>query len=457
MQSAGHLAEAICSAGPEAARRPTEGAVDTIRPFLRGSDLRRRAVVGAALIGAIAYFAWRGVIRGLGDSGDLAVGYAAGRAWLDGLDPYDAGILVRELTNAGGFDIARSGLLEQLQNVYFPATLPPFALLAPIPWAPAAIAYLLLNVAGVLVVIGGLIRILHWRPTDGRAIALSMFVLALAPVHTTLASGQTAVLATAGLVLAVALEQAGHPRWSGLCYGVATIVKVQIGLPFLAYLVWRRRWIQASVTVAVLAVATSLSVLRMHVAGVPWQASWLSNVTVLSGPGGINDPSTLNPERYSLINLQALLSSIAPGARWVEIASVALVGVAAITFVWVVRRRQDRELLALSFVAVAGLLVTYHRYYDAVLLAFPIAWGIGAVAGSSRREGVVVLLLCADFVLPFQTAFHDLQLDGRVPGWFTASPIWDTVVMTQHVWALVLMAITLLVASANSDPDPGIP
>ena len=415
-----------------------------------------KALAFGALLVAVAYFAWRGVWRGATDSGDLAVGYSAGRALLLGHDPYDAVVLRKDLIAAGGGEIAGSSLLDRLQNVYFPATLSAFVPLALVSWPAARLIFLALNVGGALFITLGLGRLLRWRPSQPRSLVLIALLLALAPVHTTVASGQTAILAMAAVVAALLLERAGRGIWSGVLYGLATVLKIQIGLPFVVYLLWRRRWAAGTVAGMVVGASSLLAVLRMQAAEVPWASSWLANLADLSGPGGINDPSELNPERYSLINLQVLLFNFLPLGDWVNVLTFALVAAAAFVLVWLNRGHDHEDLLALSVVAVLTLLVTYHRYYDAVLLALPIAWGLSTLPSAGKRLAVIALALCADFILPAQTALHDLQQRQILPPWVTDNELWRSVVLVQHVWALVLLVLVLLWAAAiDRRTEPG--
>ena len=68
-----------------------------------------------------------------------------------------------------------------------------------------------------------------------------------------------------------------------------------------------------------------------------------------------------------------------------------------------------------------------------------------SVLGTTRwREGAIALLLCANFLVPVQTALHDLQVRGLVPEGLSESWLWDTIVMAQHAWALLLLACVLL-------------
>lgn len=195
----------------------------------RGRALR--ILAWAALILAVAYFLWRGVWRGTGDPGDLAVGFSAARAWLLGHDPYDVAVLNHDLFLAGGANLANSSLLEHLRNVYFPATLPVFVPLALVSWPEAKVLALLINVGASLFIALGLGHLLGWRLTSSKALALTAFVLALAPVHTTIADGQTGLVATAAVVAAMLLERSGRGTASGVMYGLSTAIKIQIGLP----------------------------------------------------------------------------------------------------------------------------------------------------------------------------------------------------------------------------------
>ena len=144
----------------------------------------------------------------------------------------------------------------------------------------------------------------------------------------------------------------------------------------------------------------------------PWLSSWLANLSWLSRPGRINDPSLQNPDRFSLINLRYPRSSPIVYRALVQFMTLRVLGVAALALVWLCPGGDPHpDLRALAVVAVLGLLVAYHRYYDAVLLASPITWACSVIGTPRWRQGVLVL--------------------------------------AQQVWALALMALVLLVAAAK--------
>jgi hypothetical protein len=410
---------------------------------------RLRRLAWFLLAAAILYFAWRGVLRGAFESHDLMFGYAGAQAWLRGLDPYDPAVISGLMaTQAGSLGDVAGGF----RNVYFPPTLLTFLPISFTEWQVARLLALAIDVGAVAVIVLGVIRLLDWPMASTRAILLAAFLLALAPIHTTVAEGQTAVVATAMLVGAMLAERSAHPFVAGLLYGLATAVKVQLGLPFVAYLVWRRRWRAAAAATAAVAALSVLAIARMGAASVPWLGSWLANLAWASGPGGINDASPQNPGSYAFVNLQYPLQTLLGRSPLADPITYLIVGLAALALVWLVRGGRPRqELLALAVVAVLCLIVTYHRYYDAVLLALPIAWGFAAVSTPLRRFGLAVLVLCAYFLVPVQTALYALQTAGVLPSALVDSVIWRSVLMPSQAWALVFLAAVLLAAARKGE------
>ncbi len=418
----------------------------------RSTALKRiaSAVLVLALIDTVA----RGILPAVQNSQDLTVGFAAARTWFLGGDPYSVTALKGELLRAGGGALATGDLLDGLRNVYAPTTLPAFMPIAGLAWPHARLVVLGLNLAATVGIAVGLVRLLGWTAITPRGRLLVASVLLLGPVHLTMSLGQTALMATAAVVAGLLIQRSGQPRLAGLLFALATAVKVQIGLPFIAYLVWRRHWLTAVVSGLVLAAVTALSVLRMEIAGVPWFDSWQENLRVLLGPGGVNDPSVLNPERFSLINLQYPLESIVASTNLSNLLVIVLVAAAGLALTWLLRshRSGQEELLAVSIVAVLGLLVTYHRYYDAVLVALPVAWGLSALGTAAWRHGAVVLLLSLDFVAPILGGLLTLQRQGILPPALTESFVWEVVVLPVHTWVLVALVLVMLHAAATIRP-----
>jgi hypothetical protein len=396
---------------------------------------------------ASAYFITRGILRAWAPdgSGDFAYQFAASRAWLHGLDPYLGENLVGELLAGGGSLV---GVFADLSvNVNPPTAMPLFMPLSVTGWDTSRLLLIGANAALTIMIFAGLARFLGWKYTAAPTLLVAAFVLALAPVHTALAAGQSGIVVTAALVWAMVLE-AAHPKASGLLLGLATALKVTMGLPFLAYSLVRRRWLVTATASLVVGAIALVSVMRMQVASVPWLTSWTSQLAASLEPGGPNS-SSLETSRASLINLQNPLTVLLGDETLATLLAICLVGAGTVATVLLVRL-DDRPglLLGMSLVASLTLLVTYHRYYDAVLLAFPVTWGAWAITASHRWTGAGVLLICGSFLLPLQTAA--LQLGGRLPAWVSDNVIWQAGLAAVHAWALALLVLVLLAASVTS-------
>ena len=107
-------------------------------------------------------------------------------------------------------------------------------------------------------------------------------------------------------------------------------------------------------------------------------------------------------------------------------------------------------LLALLADAVLGLLVTYHRYYDAVVLALPIAWAFSMVGTTRWRQAALVILLCTDFIFPVLGAMRLADERQMLPLGLTDSLIWRVVLLPIHVWVLVSLVAVLLWSLARA-------
>ena len=201
-----------------------------------------RVVFWLLLAASVIYFTWCGPVRGIRESGDLTVGYSAGQAWLAGEDPYQPAMLMKHLAQAGAQEFATPDYVGFMRNIYLPTTLPLYSPVGVFPWTVARSVWVGLGTVSLLVCVAGIMQLagVRWGSTPG--LGLMALSLALAPVHTAFGLGQVSVIALGSLMAAVMLEQRGRAGWAGLFYGLATIAKVQIGLPFVLYVLWRQRW-----------------------------------------------------------------------------------------------------------------------------------------------------------------------------------------------------------------------
>lgn len=104
------------------------------------------------------------------------------------------------------------------------------------------------------------------------------------------------------------------------------------------------------------------------------------------------------------------------------------------------------QLLELSTIAVISLLPVYHRFYDASLLIFPLAWSFAALSGPLRTFAKLSILLTLPFLLPGGSALEQLQQHTHH---FTAlqhSYLWTATVMPHQAWCLLFLSLLLLQA-----------
>lgn len=414
--------------------------------FAGQSGRVRRVAAALLLILALCYFGVRGVARGVVISRDLSIGYSAARALIAGKNPFDYDVMNQQLVEGRAVGL-QSYPGPELPNVYFPSTLPVFLPLAAFDWPTAKLLWLAANLACSMLVPLGCLRLLNWRGFETPSLLLSAFWFALAPLHTSVAVAQMGVAATAAIVWAMLLERNDRPGRAGVLYGLAVCLKAQIGLPFLVYLLWKRRWRTASVAIALLGLSTLLAVARMESSGADWINALEANFRGLTFGGGADATST-GTTRHHLVNLHYLVHTIVDDRLFVSLFVGGLLLAAALATVALIPgRRPARELLAMSLVSVICLLGVYHRAYDAVLLALPMTWAFHAFYSGARWHGAAALLLCADFILPSQAMAKQWQDDGKVPAWVVDSAVWQDVVLTQHVWAISLLGLVLLSAA----------
>jgi hypothetical protein len=416
------------------------------------SRARRPAIatwlVAMALVGVgAAVFLDRGVARGLRDSGDLLVPYLGARAWIAGASPYDTATLDGLRRQSGIGDTPNWRVTPPL---YPPASLVVLSPLALLPWPVARVVWLVTSIVVVAAALAVVWRKLGRGPL-AEAACLAGLVLLLAPLHTGLAKGNPAVVA-AGLVW-LAVASGRHPgRWGPALAGMAVALKPQIGAPFLLLLA--ARWPRRATGLAIGGAAALLVVgmFRLEIAGTDWVAAWLDQTSRAFGPGGPNDASVENDLRYQLLNLQWLLAEWT-GVRTarLDLATWVLAGAA---FLWLLGRRTSgapRDLLdtaaALSPVV---LLASYHRTYDAVLLALPIAWAAANWTGPQGRHARLALLTLAAFLTPGAAALVVADAGGYLPGSISSAWWWTRLALPHQVWALLALSAVLFHARARA-------
>jgi hypothetical protein len=437
---------------------------------IRGSSLRRmptlsktsKSVLFLLALLAGSELVLRGPVRFLKalDFNDFISPYLQSRALIHGLDPYSPEVLVRSWPSSAqppeflARDLADGTLVIRrgIPTAYPLTCLVLLAPLAILPWPAAAYAWLAINGCLVFAVIPVLFKTIGFQPSDWRGYLFIIFSLALAPLHTGLATGSIAISTVALCGIAWSTNLRGQEWMAGFFFGLAICLKPQIGLPFLACYLLRRRWrLSAAVAMVVLASgALAIAWLAFH--GTGWIQNYETDNRTLLSSGILSDFTERNPIRFGLVNLQVLSYAVLNDARS---ANALALGIGAVLFgIWVLlawRNQSGDLLLSSAAIAVISLLPVYHRFYDAFLLIFPIAWALREFGRGRGLAARWALVLTIPFLVPGGTALERLQASAVVSPVISHSWYWGCMVMPHQVWCLLFLSMLLLGEMAVKD------
>ncbi len=407
------------------------------------------------LVLAAGWFTARGPARAIGDGYDWRMVYAGARTWGQGGNPYSREDALGQLRAAG----ASEG--TDALNLLYPPT--GYALVGPLGFLSYRLSlwtWLSINLLATVGLLASVIQLngLAWRSTA--ACLAAALVLLMAPLHTGLAKGQTGlvtvVLGLAGLVLA-AKERA---IIGGVLIAIATALKPQLGAAFIAPALLGlnlRHLVAAGVAFAGIA---AIGIVPLQINAPTWWSDLQVNLHAFmtAGPG---NPSPENPHSYQLINLHHPLHELVSDGRIVSIVVWSL-GAAAVvcSSVLFVRQKQRHPcstcLLVTSVWAAVLLMCTYHRAYDAIVLALPLGWAVANVQQRVLRlPAIVLLLLIALFFWPGPAVLRVAEIRVWLPQQFTATVWWQAFILPHQAWAILGVIVALLWAMLCL-PTPGI-
>jgi hypothetical protein len=405
---------------------------------------------------AASEFVVRGPVRFLraADFNDFISPYIQSRALMKGMDPYSPEVLVRLWPVEGvrrpeflAKDLAEGSLIAKrgIPTAYPLTCLFLLIPMAVLPWPVAHFVWLAVNLCLVLGRIWSLLAMGGFHGNDWRAYVFVAFSLALAPLHTGLAAGSIVIGTVALCGIAIWRHQLENEISAGILFGLAVCLKPQIGLPFLAYYLLRRRWRLFGMAAGIALTTAMLAMARLALSGTPWVQNYRMDNRVLLATGILSDFTERNPIRFSLINLQVLFYAILNHAAAANILALA---VSATLFgIWVVlvlRSEPQDVLLPLSTIAVLSLFPVYHRLYDAFLLIFSLCWSLREFSGPERRFARGAFLLMLPFLAPGGSVLEQLQFRGQIPGAIAHSWYWMCIVMPHQIWFLLCLSLLLL-------------
>ena len=389
---------------------------------------------------------------------DFLSPYIQSRAWIRGMDPYAPENLVKLWPEGKPmFTFVRrdaaDGTLVAKRGVPSPYPITSFVVLASlalVPWRLAESLWIISNLCAVGMIICGLVRIagVSWR--DSKTWIFGAFVLALAPIHTGLATENAAIFVVCLCVVALWAAAYSRENLAGILLALAICVKPQVGLFFLLFYGVQRRWRIAWVAGAASGVIAVIAIGRLLLAGIPWLTSYVENSRSIFAPGAINDFTAANPIWFQMVNLQVAFH---PLLRTIGATNLCAIGLGAVLiwgWLWLAVKTDQMSsiFLSLSALAVISLLPIYHRSYDAALVVFPLAWSLL----EEHRQPLVsrgCLALIALFLLPGGVLVNFLASRAHLSRSVASVWWWMSFVVAHQAWALLLLAALLLWAMAK--------
>jgi hypothetical protein len=383
---------------------------------------------------------------------DITQIYIPSRAWVMGKNPYDPDTFIGLYREATNVVVGRVSFRSHSPHPL--TTLVVFSPIASLPWPVARVLWLMLMSAIILPVILLLGSLLGTNNSIGK-FELAAATLALAPLQTGIAVGNVSVMAIALCAIAFWASMNEKEGLAGTLIAVAGCLKPQIGALFLLYYLLRKRWRIAGIAIAVGSAVFTLGIARLEFAGIVWWRDFWRNAALMEH-NRLMDYADADSIRFTMINLQVALYELVPSSRFANAGAI-LVGLGF----WgrwtysVMRTAAKRsELLMASAFLTIGLLPSYHRNYDALLLIFPLCWTLSSEALAYRRHRVLALLLMAPFLIPGPMLLQSLVDKGIVSRTAASTWWWNDFVMPHQTWLIFLLSAILLYA-LSAEPDSG--
>jgi hypothetical protein len=417
------------------------------------------------LLAGIGMYVQRGPLltRDPGSNIDASLVLTSARVFLHGRNPYDLATVDAEWMKEPGFAGARITERGRGAIVYPPST---YLLASPIAALDLKTRTLLWNgLASIAYPISVLILLSFARLRLLSPAGLTMLGLSLIScgASKTISLGQPGSFAFLFLSLSLFLmgrlipEDGGasaargrtRTDWlAGLALGIAIAIKPQLAGLFVAYALGRGRWRMVLGTGVAAAALFGLGALRLALTHEPWMESWRGNLETFWS-GGEGDPAGQSNRIFMLINLQNPLHYLGFSESAAKAIGTGLPVLVALVYAAIDGMRGGakgegmRELASLSMVATVSLLVTYHRYYDAILMAIVAALVVVLWIRGLRASAIVTMLFLAVLLVPGPAILLKLNMSGRLSDAIYASPLVQRGLLFQHTYALVGLLVWL--------------
>src|SRR6266567_2478630 len=406
-----------------------------------------RIILWTLIFLASAEFIVRGPVRflnGPSNWNDLSQNYTASKLLLKGQSPSDPRNFVALWKYESGSRLELTDIRTHLA--------PPLGglvVLAPVavfPWKIAKILWLTVLLTAFVATVWALVRASSFQWNETRSLAFIAACLALAPFQTGIASGNPSILVIGLCAVAIWAGQRRSDIAAGILFGMACSMKPQLGAFLVLYYLVRRRWQLFITAVASTAALNLVAVLYLQLRGTSWIQDYVQNARGFVTGNPIDDFSTINPSRFTLINLQVPFFSITGHSSSANLLAFAVGGLLLGVWLYWVGKGPEHgpELLSLGAISILSLLPVYHRFYDAAILVVALCWCMINAVGPPKMIARIALLLMTPFLVPGTAFLQQLGVHGDVPDAFAHSWWWNCLVMPHETWSLLLLCMVLL-------------
>lgn len=381
---------------------------------------------------------------------DFLSPYIQAKAWARGRDPYSAQVLISlwppENSRPTWVDAdAAQGTLEKKRGMPTPYPLTSLVVLSPftfLSWTWAMRLWICLSIGTVLGSALALISICDATLFEPRSQIFLAAVFALAPLHTGLATANPAILAASLGIFAVAAARSGWKNWAGILLACAFCLKPTIAIGWLLYYAVCRELGVVAISCGVSVAVELVGIWRSAKAGVPWLSSYIANTHRIFAPGSLADFTRADSVRFNMLNGQVLFYTLVHNAQSANLLAWLLFFLLAACWIRLTYRSSVSDILKISAISILILIPIYHRFYDAVLLMWPLAWSVFLARKRSLRAATLTMV--APFLVPGAVLLAIHAQAGRIRQSVASEWWWNTLVLSHEAWAVVLLGIILL-------------
>lgn len=265
-------------------------------------------------------------------------------------------------------------------------------------------------------------------------------------------SGNPGNIAAPLSVLAAFLAMEGRDRLGGVILGLALSLKYPLGIPVLGFALLARklRFVLSALVVFLLLNVVALCWFAVHghdISKIP--ASIVAGVKHVGGYEAEGFATWFSKDvrgKYSTLSSAALFHTAGIPEEFVQPLSLtllAIVGVLSMVSVW---KNSTHLLLSLAIFCPAFLTLTYHRYYDSALVAFPIvvAWHVIRNSRFSRSDRIIAGLALGLSLFLARSLAYTITNRLNASASFLQSPLYNFVLGPIHLYAIYTLSVACI-------------